>query len=155
MGVIPAWAKTGLGIVFIGAFIFGAFASDAPLVRVACIITISASLLVLLLVKSISTGLIRRLRIGVWLLAASAFVLLVADVLYFGGGALNGRIEGESCYLEYRGTETSATCQVYYTIAALETLVFVLWPVGFILAFSDVTLQAEPVRGISGKRRAQ
>ena len=125
--------------LFLAAQLLGAFASNDPLIRLACRIAIPTLLAALLLVPRLSSAPLRRLCVAVWLFNVPMFILLAVITFSFGGGALNGRVDRGSCYLVEHGIETSATCRIYYTIAVLEMIVFTTWPVGFALAFSNAS----------------
>jgi hypothetical protein len=124
-------------VLFMAAGLLGAFASNDPLIRLACRIQVPTILSALILAPRLPSDLLKRIFVGVLLLAIPAFVLFIITSLSFGGGALNGRVEGSTCYLTNHGIETPATCRVYYTIAVLEMAVFVTWPVIFVLAFGN------------------
>jgi len=131
-------------VLFMAVELLGAFASNDPLIRLACRITIPTVLSALILAPRLPSGLLRRLCVGVWLFAVPTFVLLIVTNLSFGGGALNGRIEDGTCYLKEHGTETPAACRVYYTIAVLEMIVFAACPAGLVLAFEDASRRSSP-----------
>jgi hypothetical protein len=122
---------------FIAACLLVAFASSDPLVRLASGITAPVLLGALVLASRASDRMLERLCTVVWVFNFTIFIALIASTLAAGGGALNGYVQEGQCYLMDRGNDTVTDCQLYYSIAVLETLVFVSWPVGVVLAFSQ------------------
>jgi hypothetical protein len=131
-------------VLFMAVGLLGAFSSNDPLIRLACRIEIPTFLCALILARRLPSDLLKRIFVRVLLLAVPAFVVFIITSLSFGGGALNGRVEGSTCYLTNHGIETLATCRAYYTIAVLEMTVFVTWPVVLILAFENHSRGSAP-----------
>ncbi len=113
--------------------IFGALRSEDPLIRQACWL----GLLSLAFVGA-ALGLTGR-RSRRWLLPPFALATLIAlpgslaTSIFWGGGALNGRVSEDRYFLVDHGRESETTRLRYGIVATLETTVLVSMPAVFLL----------------------
>ncbi len=136
-----SWLCALVALPFAGAYVLGAFVSEDPLVRLACRLAIAVFVLSALFSFLVSAA---RLRIVAFILAGlmlASFAALIVATLALGGGALNGRVVGTAYYLRMHARETRVGQWTYYSVAALETLVFASWPTGIFLGLRERALR--------------
>jgi len=127
------WVAALFTFAFAGACIPGALGSQDSLVRLACRLAIVVFVLAALLSLWIPAVRLRIVASALAYLMFASFVTLVVATLVLGGGALNGRVEEDAYYLNSHGRETRVGKWTYYSVAAVETLVFAVWPTGMLL----------------------
>jgi hypothetical protein len=84
----------------------------------------------------VSGGTRQVIGLGNIVVALTSFAIAMVASSY-GGGALNGRVAVDAYFLMQHGSETRVTRATYYGVAAVEILLFVSWPMTFILHALD------------------
>jgi hypothetical protein len=114
--------------------LLGAVGSRDPLVRLTCLLTLTAGAVVLVAAMRLGVQRLWRLQLAVFLVMGMSFAAVAATFEACGGGALNGRAtSGGEYYLRKGGTETAVSRTVYYSVALAEMAMFVSWPLGLLL----------------------
>ncbi|HEY6009677.1 MAG TPA: hypothetical protein VIU40_15230 [Geobacteraceae bacterium] len=99
--------------------------SSWPLVGVAAVAVMGA---LLSLPDSVSDRAARRVSRTVVVLALVGFLALMVGELLLGGSALNGKVEGEQCYVGSHGRFSPVPKGVYILSASIDSLTMALWP---------------------------
>jgi hypothetical protein len=139
--------KVGAGL-YVLAFSFGVIGSEDPLIRVACALSLLAFGLAHVFWARLSERSQSRLGLAVLLAMGLSFGFVMFGASRLGGSALNGRATGGQYYLAEHGVTTLVSKRAYYAVAAVETLLIVSWPLGFLIAAKGTRVETHAQQAV-------